>query len=231
MGANKWRAEKEWPIKNTVHTDYFLHSSGNATVDKSDGSISNKIPADEKSDSYVFDPANPYWDISFEKSYPYDQRDNENRKDVIVYTSAPIEADLEVVGEVVAELFVSSTAKDTDFSITLTDVDPDGKSINLSGLDAGYLRMRYRNGFDKQELMQPGEVYKVRIGQLYTGNLFKKGHRIRLQITSSKAPHYDPNPNSGTEIATEKNLVPATNTIHHSKKYPSKLILPVITMR
>jgi putative CocE/NonD family hydrolase len=208
-----------------------LHSSGNATVDKSDGSISNKIPADEKSDSYVFDPANPYWDISFEKSYPYDQRDNENRKDVIVYTSAPIEADLEVVGEVVAELFVSSTAKDTDFSITLTDVDPDGKSINLSGLDAGYLRMRYRNGFDKQELMQPNEVYKIRIGQLYTGNLFKKGHRIRLQITSSKAPHYDPNPNSGTEIATEKNLVPATNTIHHSKKYPSKLILPVITMR
>ena len=95
-------------------------------------------------------------------------------------------------------------------------------------MDAGYLRMRYRNGFEKQELMKPGEVYKIKIGQLYTANLFKKGHRIRLQITSSKAPHYDPNPNTGTEIATEKNLVPATNTIYHSNKYPSKLILPVI---
>lgn len=228
MGANKWRSEEEWPIKNTVHTDYYLHSSGNATVDKSDGRISSKIPAEEKSDSYIFDPANPYWDISFEKSYPYDQRDNENRKDVIVYTSEPLEVDLEVVGAVVAELFVSSNAKDTDFSITLTDVHPDGRSINLSGLDAGYLRMRYRNGFDKQELMKPGEVYKIRIGQLYTGNLFKKGHRIRLQITSSKAPHYDPNPNTGTEIAIEKDFVPATNTIYHSKKYPSRLILPVI---
>ena len=88
--------------------------------------------------------------------------------------------------------------------------------------------MRYRNGPEKQELMNPGEVYKIRIGQLYTANLFKKGHRIRLQITSSKAPHYDPNPNTGTEIATEKNMVPATNTIYHSKKYPSRLILPLI---
>ncbi|MEQ9413026.1 MAG: CocE/NonD family hydrolase, partial [Cyclobacteriaceae bacterium] len=105
---------------------------------------------------------------------------------------------------------------------------PDGKSINLSGMDAGYLRMRYRNGFDKQELMKPEEVYKIKIGQLHTANLFKKGHRIRVQITSSKAPHYDPNPNTGTEIATEKNLMPATNTIHHSKKYPSKIILPII---
>ena len=105
---------------------------------------------------------------------------------------------------------------------------PDGKSINLHGLDAGYLRMRYRNGFEKQELMKPGEVYKINIGQVYTSNLFKKGHRIRMYITSSKAPHYDPNPNTGTEIATEKNLVPATNTVHHSKKHPSRILLPVV---
>ncbi len=105
---------------------------------------------------------------------------------------------------------------------------PDGRSINLHGLDAGYLRMRYRNGLDHQELMKPGEVYKIRIGHVYTANLFKKGHRIRVSITSSKAPHYDPNPNTGTEIATEKNLVPATNRIFHNKKYPSRLLLPVI---
>ncbi len=182
----------------------------------------------EKSRSYVFDPKIPFWDKSYEKSYPYDQRDNESRGDVVVYTSAPLETDLEVTGEIVAELFVSSTAKDTDFSFTLCDVYPDGKSINLHGLDAGYLRMRYSHGYEKQELMKPGEIYKIRIGQVYTSNLFKKGHRISVYITSSKAPHYDANPNTGTEIATEKNLVPATNTIHHTKKNVSRIILPVI---
>ncbi|MEP2669877.1 MAG: CocE/NonD family hydrolase [Cyclobacteriaceae bacterium] len=228
MGENKWLAENEWPLSRAIARDFYLHSAGNATIDKADGKLNNQMPAQEQSDSYVFDPSNPLWDISFEKSYPYDQKENESRKDVLVYTSAPLVEDIKVVGEVVAELFVSSSARDTDFSITLTDVYPDGKSINLSGMDAGYLRMRYRNGFAQQELMKPGEVYKIKIGQLHTANLFKKGHRIRVQITSSKAPHYDPNPNTGTEIATEKNLVPATNTIHHSKKYPSKIILPII---
>jgi putative CocE/NonD family hydrolase len=228
MGENKWLAENEWPLSRAVTTDFYLHSAGNATIDKTDGKLSNQWPGQEQSDSYVFDPSNPLWDISFEKSYPYDQKENETRKDVLTYTSSPLAEDMKVVGEVVAELFVSSSAKDTDFAITLTDVYSDGKSINLSGMDAGYLRMRYRNGFEKQELITPGEVYKIKIGQLHTANLFKKGHRIRVQITSSKAPHYDPNPNTGTEIATEKNLVPATNTIHHSKKYPSKIILPII---
>ena len=88
--------------------------------------------------------------------------------------------------------------------------------------------MRYRNGFEKQELMTPGQVYKIRIGQVYTANLFKKGHRIRVYVTSSKAPHYDPNPNTGTEIATEKNLVKATNSVYHNAKQPSRIILPLI---
>ncbi|MBK5277871.1 MAG: CocE/NonD family hydrolase [Bacteroidia bacterium] len=228
MGANKWRAENEWPLSRAVPTSFYLHSSGKVTVDKTDGMLNQILPTEEKKDSYVFDPANPMWDVSYEKSYPYDQRDIENRKDVLVYTSAPLDQEIEVTGEIAAELFVSSSAKDTDFSITLCDVYPDGKSINLSGLDAGYLRMRYRNGYEKQELMNPGEVYKIRIGKLYTSNLFKKEHRIRLYVTSSKAPHYDPNPNTGTEIATERNLVPATNTIYHEKKFTSKLILPVI---
>jgi len=228
MGENKWMAAGEWPLKQTKNTSWYLHSTGRSSIDKSDGALDLQKQDDEKADSYVFDPANPYWDISYEKSYPYDQRENETRKDVLVYTSKPLEQDLKVVGEIVAELFVSSTARDTDFSISLTDVYPDGRSINLSGLDAGYLRMRYRNGYEKQDLMKPGEIYKIRIDQLYTANVFKKGHRIRLQITSSKAPHYDPNPNTGTEIATEVNLLPATNTIYHSNKYPSQLILPVI---
>lgn len=197
-------------------------------MSKSDGVLNTTVPANEKADSYFFDPANPYWDISCLNSYPYDQRGNESRKDVLVYTTAPLEKDVEVTGEIVAELFVSTTGKDTDFSISVSDVHPDGTSINVAGLDAGYLRLRYRNGYTKQELAIPGQVYPITLRQIYTSNLFKKGHSIRIQITSSKAPHYDPNPNTGLEIATEANLLTVENTVYHSKKYPSKIILPVI---
>lgn len=228
MGANEWRSEKEWPLSRAVATSFYLHSGGQAAVDKTDGKLNVLLPANEKSDTYVFDPANPFWDISYEKSYPYNQKENETRSDVAVYTSAPLENDMEIAGEIIAELFVSSSAKDTDFTFTLCDVFPDGKSINLHGLDAGYLRMRYRNGFEKQELMAPNTPYKIKIGQVYTANVFKRGHQIRVFITSSKAPHYDPNPNTGTEIATEKNLFPATNIIHHNAKQSSRIILPVI---
>ncbi|MBL7849394.1 MAG: CocE/NonD family hydrolase, partial [Cyclobacteriaceae bacterium] len=222
MGANEWRSEKEWPLSRAVPTLYYLGGNGSLK----EGTLSTQ-PGKDSKDSYLFDPANPFWDKSYEKSYPYDQRENEARPDVLVYTSEVLQADMEVIGEIVAELYVSSEAKDTDFSFTLSDVYPDGRSINLHGLDAGYLRMRYRNGFEKQELMKPGEVYKIRIGQVYTANRFKKGHRIRVTITSSKAPHYDPNPNTGTEIATEKNLIKVRNIIHFGGKHASSITLPI----
>jgi putative CocE/NonD family hydrolase len=228
MGENKWRAENEWPLTRAVPTSFYFHSTGKVAQDKNDGKLNTVTPKNEPADSYVFDPMNPLWDIAYEKSYPYDQREIESRKDVLVYTSALLASDIEVTGEIIVELFVSSGTKDTDFSFTLCDVYPDGRSINLTGLDAGYLRMRYRQGLDKQELMTPGEIYKIRIGNVFTANLFKQGHRIRVYITSSKTPHYDPNPNTGTEIATERILQSTANTIHHSTKYPSRLILPVI---
>jgi hypothetical protein len=228
MGENRWREEEEWPLSRALQTSYYLHSTGNSGISSVDGTLGVTPPAREPADNYVFDPKDPVWDEHNDNSVPTDQRVIEGRMDVLVYTSIPLEQDLEVTGEVAAELYVSSSAKDTDFSITLCDVYPDGTSINLSGLDAGYLRMRYRNGFTKQELMTPGTVYKIRIGQLYTSNLFKKGHRIRLQITSSKAPLYDPNANTGAEIGTETRLFPAVQTVEHNKQYPSRLILPVI---
>ncbi|MBS1542981.1 MAG: CocE/NonD family hydrolase [Bacteroidetes bacterium] len=231
MGENKWHSESEWPLARSVNQSFYLHSNGAAASDKNEGRLSVTLPSNESPDTYVFDPSNPFWDVSYEKSYPYDQRNNESRSDVAVYTSAILDKDLEVTGELIADLYVSSSAPDTDFSFTLCDVFPDGKSINLHGLDAGYLRMRYRNGTDHQELMKPAEIYHVRIHQAYTSNLFRKGHRIRIYITSSKAPHYDPNPNTGTEIATEKVLKPATNRIHHDSKHPSRILLPVISNR
>jgi len=224
MGENKWRAEKEWPLKRAQPVSYYLHSTGRSALDKNNGKLDLVAPGKESPDQYVFDPNDPVWDISYEKSYPYDQRSIESRKDVLVYTSEALEQDLEITGELVAELYVSSSGKDTDFSFTLCDVYPDGTSVNLHGLDAGYLRMRYRNGLDKQELMNPGEVYKIRIGQAYTSNLFKKGHRIRLHVTSSMAPHYDPNPNTGNVIATDKELISAENQIYHDAMHPSRII-------
>lgn len=228
MGANRWRAEKEWPLSRALESSWYLQSLGQVQMDNQEGKLSTILGPDTSSDRYVFDPKEPFWDKFYEKSIPYDQRENENRKDVLVFTSEPLEEDTEVTGEVILELFVSSSAKDTDFAFTLSDVYPDGKSINVTGLDAGYLRMRYRNGYEKQELMTPGQVYKIRIGDVYTSNLFKKGHQIRIAITSSKAPHYDPNPNTGTVIAEEKNGIPAINVVYNGKNYPSRVILPIV---
>ena len=227
MGENRWRAENEWPLGRAVPTSFYLRSPGEPDR-QSSGGLSASLPGNEDPDDYVFDPNFPVWDKSYEKSYPYDQRATESRKDVLVYTSPVLEQPLEVTGEIVLELYVSSTARDTDFSFTLCDVYPDGTSMNLHGLDAGYLRMRYRHGPQQQELMEPGEVYKITIRQVYTSNLFKAGHRIRLNITSSMAPHYDPNPNTGNEIATEATLIPARNTVYHDPLRPSRVILPVV---
>lgn len=219
MGANRWRYENEWPLSRQKETSFYLRESG---------SLSNALPQEEKPDQYVFDPNDPLWDPANEGSHPFDQKEIEARKDVVVFTSEPLKKDLEATGIVVAELHVSSSARDTDFAITLCDVYPDGTSLNLTSLDAGYIRMRYRNGFDKQELMEPGKIYKIRIDNLITSNLFKKGHRIRLQITSSKTPHYDPNTNTGGNLATDREVLKATQTIYHDSKHPSRLILPVI---
>jgi len=224
MGENKWRAENEWPLQRAITTSFYLQGSGK----ESDGKLDRSLPPNEEPDQYLFDPNNPVWDKSYEKSYPYDQRTIESRKDVMVYTSQVLEQPMEVTGEIKVELFVSSTAADTDFSFTLCDVYPDGTSINLHGLDAGYLRMRYRNGQDKQEFMEPGEVYSITIGQAYTSNLFQAGHRIRIYVTSSMAPHYDPNPNTGRDIATETKLISAKNTIYHDRTRPSRVLLPVV---
>jgi uncharacterized protein len=219
MGENRWRYENEWPPRRAVATDFYLHERG---------VMDNELPAKEKPDQYMFDPRSPLCDSSYQKPFPYDQRGLETRSDVVVYTSGVLEEDLEVTGRITLEVFVSSTARDTDFSFTLCDVFPDGTSLNLASLESGYLRMRYRNGFTTQELMEPGSIYNARIDNYFTSNLFRKGHRIRVSITSSKFPHYDVNPNTGDVVATETKMVNATQRIYHDAKYPSRLILPVI---
>jgi len=229
MGANRWRYENEWPPARAVSTPIYLRGDGDANGVDGDGALSFDAPAaQEPVDDYVYDPRDPVWDPDYEESGALDQSLFEAREDVLVYTSEPLAEDLEVTGEIFAELYVSIDTPDTDLAVRVTDVHPDGTSYTINGPEAGFLRLRYRDGLDHQVPVTPGEVMKVRVGQMLTSNLFARGHRIRLQVTSSRAPHYDPNPNTGEEIATATRLQPVTVTVHHDARYPSRVLLPVI---
>jgi uncharacterized protein len=127
-----------------------------------------------------------------------------------------------------AELFVSSSAPDTDFAVMLVDVHPDGTAYNLMGPEAGYVRMRYREGYGEQVLMEPDSVYRIVVGNMPTSNVFRPGHRIRVHVTSSRAPHFDPNPNTGEAIATAERLEPADQRLYRDGARPSRIVLPVI---
>lgn len=228
MGANRWRWENEWPPARAQETAWYLSSGGAANTAAGDGALIASEPATASTDRYVFDPSAPVFDARYEESGALDQAAFESRDDVLVYTSAPLQEDTEVTGEMFADLFVSVDQPDTDLAVRITDVHPDGTSYSVNGPEAGFLRLRYRNGLHRQELLQPGEIVRVRIGQMLTSNLFKRGHRVRLQVTSSRMPHFDANPNTGEEIATATSLRPATVTVHHGPGTPSRVLLPVI---
>jgi putative CocE/NonD family hydrolase len=239
-----WRAVEEWPVPGTNFVNYYFHG---------DGTLSTQRPtAQSSSTSYVFDPRNPVPTIggSFSGSLPsgaYDQREAERfhgsalpylplkaRSDVVVFQTEPLEQDMEVVGPIVVKLHAASTALDTDFTMKLVDVYPPsldfptGFDMNLTD---DILRARYRNSPDRQELMQPGTVYEFVIQPFPTGNVFKRGHRIRVDISSSNYPRFDINPNTGEPLGKHRRMIEATNTIHHSATYPSHIVLPLVPKR
>jgi putative CocE/NonD family hydrolase len=227
MGDNKWRFENEWPLARTEFTPFYLHSQGEANSLNGDGSLSTGTPKTEKPDHYVYDPANPVTDRSLGAG-PRDQRAVQIRNDVLVYTSAPLEKEVEVTGPITTEVWASSSAKDTDFVVGLTDVHPDGYSQNITPAAAAILRARYRESEFRQELLSPGKIYKFTIGPMYTSHVFKPGHRIRLSIASSTFPHIDRNPNTGHPFGEDAELNVATQTLYHDEKRPSLVLLPVI---
>jgi putative CocE/NonD family hydrolase len=153
-----------------------------------------------------------------------DQREMEMRNDILIYSSDVLEEGVEVSGFIETTLFVSSDAKDTDFTIKLIDVYPDGRAFNL---DETIQRARYREGYDREVFMEPGKVYKINLTPMSTSNLFEKGHRIRIEVSSSNFPRFDRNLNTGGNNYDESVGVTAKNTIHHSKEYPSSISLPV----
>ena len=156
---------------------------------------------------------------------PYDQRPAEGRYDVLCYTTDVLEEDLEVTGPIRLKLFAATDGLDTDWTAMLVDVSPTGYAKNLCD---GIIRARFREGFEEQKLLEPGKVYEYDIKVGVTSNVFKKGHKIRLQVSSSNFPRYDRNQNTGGELYTETDMRIAQQTVYHSSEYPSQLMLPVI---
>jgi uncharacterized protein len=238
MGVNRWRDEPAWPLARARNTSLYLASEGEANSITGDGVLQAKperanAPGQFFSDRFTYDPRNPVptrggavcCDPKIFAWGPMDQRPVENRKDVLVYSSAPMKQDLEVTGPVRVMLYASTSAADTDFTAKLVDVFPNGEARNLTD---GILRIRYRQGLDKPELADPGEVYPLTIDAGVTSNVFLAGHSIRLEISSSNFPRFDRNPNTGRAFADETTLKKAQQVIYHSRQYPSHLSLPVI---
>jgi uncharacterized protein len=232
MGENKWRHEQEWPLQRTVYTPYYFHSNGKANRKDGDGTLSIVQPQEEVSDSYIYDPLNPVPTLGgnhlLPMNYPrgpIDQQFLETRENVLVYTSDVLEEDLEVTGPVKVILYASSSAVDTDFTAKLVDVHPNGKAYNIVD---GIIRAKNRDKNQPPSLITPNEVYCYEIDLLATSNLFKKEHRIRVQISSSNFPRFDRNTNTGESGRDSKELTSATQLVFHSERYPSHILLPVI---
>jgi len=234
MGKNEWRYEDAWPLERAKSTSYLLHSSGKANSVTGDGVLSTVAANAEASDTYVYDPANPVptvggplcCDAVHLAPGPRDQKEVEARPDVLVYSTPPLEQDLEVTGPVTLDLYASTSAADTDFTAKLVDVAPDGTAINLT---EGILRARYRESTTGEaKPIVPGQVYEYKIDMWSTSNVFLKGHKIRLEVSSSNFPRFDRNLNTGKGAATDSTFVKATNTILHDIAHPSALILPVV---
>lgn len=230
MGDNEWRLEKQWPLPDTKWTPFYFHSGGRANSRFGDGKLNQFKPTtDEPTDEYQYDPANPVPFItemvSAQIGGPDDYSAIERRDDVLVYTSEVLDEDVEVTGPIKAELYVSTDCLDTDFMVKLLDVHPNGYVQRLTD---GMVRCRFRNGMDKPELMVPGEVYKLEVDCWNTAHVFKKGHQIRVEVSSSAFPKYDRNLNTGEPLGKSTNMKVANQTVFHNLKYPSNIVLPII---
>ncbi|MGD9890133.1 MAG: CocE/NonD family hydrolase [Dehalococcoidia bacterium] len=242
--GGRWRAETDWPLPGTRFTLYYLHG---------DGALSPAAPEhDAAPRAYTADPRHPVPTIggTISSGAPvmeggaFDQREEPrffgsrppylplaSRPDVLVFQTPPLEEDVEVTGPITVRLWVSSDCPDTDFAAKLIDnyppsVDyPHGFAMNLTD---GILRMRYRDSWERPSPMMPGEIYEIAITPFPTGNLFKSGHRIRLDIASSNFPHFDINPNTGGPEGTEQSVQAATNRVHVDQAHPSQIVLPII---
>ena len=227
MGANRWCSAAQWPLPGSQETEFFLHGQGNANTVRSDGQLTRVAPGDDPPDHYTYDPRDPVMslmgrDIQME---PRLQAPNDDRQDILVYQTPPLENPLSVIGRVSVRLWVASDAPDTDFTAKLIDVRADGSAVNIT---YGILRCRYREGYATEaDPLRPGQVYEIEIALNPTAIVFGAGHRIRLDISSSDFPNFDRNHNTGRDFWSDTELRPARQTVFHDRNRPSRLILPV----
>ncbi|MBM3933718.1 MAG: CocE/NonD family hydrolase [SAR202 cluster bacterium] len=226
MGANTWRTSDTWPLPGTKYTPYYLHSRGNANTPFGDGSLSVSAPEAEQPDRYDYDPRDPVMTLYSPpgQQEPRDQRALDDRSDVLVYATPPLERAVEVAGPVLVKLFAATSARDTDFTVKLIDVWPSGFAQELC---YGIVRARYRESYTEPSLLAPGKVYEYTIQVNPTANLFRPGHRIRVDISSSDFPNFDRNHNTGGNDYSESTLITAHQTVYHDAARLSHIVLPV----
>ncbi len=234
MGMNKWQTSDTWPPEGAQETTFYLSSAGKANSIFGDGGLTAAPPATDQPDSFTYDPSNPVTSYGGNvcctgtaiQAGSFDQRKMEARADILVYTTEPFKEGTEVSGPITPTLYVSSDAKDTDFTVKVIDVYPDGRAYNL---DESIQRMRYREGYETPPVwLEKGQVYEVTLQPLTTSNYFAPGHRLRIEVSSSNFPRFDRNLNTGGNNYDESEGVVAHNTVHHSKQYPSRLTITVV---
>jgi len=234
MGLNKWQSSETWPPEEAEMTTYYLTGSGRANSVLGDGLLTVAIPGSEDSpDEFTYDPAFPVPSHGGNvcctgnavQGGSFDQSQLETREDILVYSTEPLEEGIEVTGTVGITLYVSSDVKDTDFTVKLVDVYPDGRAFNL---DETIQRARYREGYDKEGFMEAGQVYQLEVSPMSTSNYFAPGHRIRIEVSSSNFPRFARNLNTGGNNYDESTSIVAHNRVHHSAQYPSQIRLPVV---
>lgn len=234
MGDNAWRDEADWPLARSVATRYYLRSGGRANTAEGDGWLAPEAPAaGEPADHFMYDPRNPVptrggQNCCWQAALPagaYDQRPVEARPDVLVFTTPPLPAPVEVTGPIAITLWAASSAPDTDFTAKLVDVEPCGFARNLTD---GIVRARYRESRARASLIEPGRAYEYTIDCFATSNVFRAGHRIRLEISSSNFPRFDRNPNTGGPFGREAEMRPALQTVLHDAAHPSHVVLPIV---
>ena len=218
MGANRWRADEDWPPAGAEYTDFYLRGGGR---------LAPAPPSDDPPDSYDYDPRDPVMTLYSPQGQqePRDQRALDGRRDVLTYETDPVEEPVEVTGPITVHLWASSSAPDTDFVVKLMDVRPDGF---VQELCYGIVRARYRESYASPTLIEPGTVYQYTIQVNPTANLFRRGHRIRLDVSSSDFPNFDRNHNTGGDDYFESTLATARQTVYHDRERPSRVALPVI---
>ncbi len=232
-GADEWRDYDAWPLKGTAAENWYLHSGGRANSLSGDGSLTRQAPGEEGADFFIYSPEAPVESLGGQSCClpdrapmgPADQRPAEYRNDVLVYSSAPLEAPLFVAGKVNAVLHAASSAVDTDFTVKLCDVWPDGRAINIT---QGIIRARYRESLEREVMLEPNRIYEFAISAGMACHRFAAGHRIRIEVSSSNFPHFDRNPNNGKPFGEDDEMVTASQTVFHDSLRPSHIQLPVV---